>query len=83
METTELVSRMRNESNEVKNSIGGTNAFRSIMETVIKYHTEIIGDFDVFKNRTVKEIAEIVETKHTIKDIESVKNIYELEKKGK
>lgn len=81
MKTIEIVKKMRNESAEVKTSIGGTKSFRSIMYTVCDFNSEITDD-GLGRIRSNDEIAEIVEKKHSREEIESVINTYELEKKG-
>ena len=82
MKTQDLVKKMRNESKEVQNSVGGTHSYRSVMNTVLSNHIEMIGNYDDSRFRTDHEISEIVEKIHSVEEIKSVKNIYDLKSKG-
>lgn len=76
METKKLVSKMRNETQEVKNSIGGHPHYRAVMNTILKNSIQMIGDYDDSRRRTSLEISKIVENKHSKEEIEFCKNTY-------
>lgn len=83
MKTEKLVKKMRNESKEVKSSVGGRVEYRRIMDTVLDNIYEVDENTFESRMRSDREIADIVETKHTTKDIDVCKNIYQLEAQGR
>lgn len=75
MTTTKLVSTLRNESKEVKSSVGGTDNFRSVMDFVLSNSYYDDENLESTK-RSEKEMAKLLESNFSSEVLDSVKEIY-------
>jgi hypothetical protein len=76
MTTTEMVKKMLNESNEVKQSVGGTKQFRQVIEFVLLNSRYLDDEKMEEKTRTPNQIAMLVEENFDEKIINEAKSVY-------
>lgn len=81
MTTTQLVTRMLNESKEVQHSTGGLPAYRNVMNALegktLDFSAETGSEIGRFRKHY--EIADMITKECALADIEACKNVYALE----
>jgi len=77
MKTSQMVTKMLNESKAVKNSAGGIKQFRQIIDFVLSNQRYQDDDLMNEVERTPRQIAALVEKEFDPETIEKAKSVYE------
>lgn len=76
MTTTELVSKIRKESKEVKSSFGGTKSYRAICDFIMNNDVDYKEDWSSATRLKSSEIAKKVEQNFSSEQINNAKTVY-------
>jgi len=77
MTTIELVKKLKRESSEVKNSVGGAMFFRNVMDTMLSLNNGVYDEkFNYSHHRSDEEIAQELEKQCSTEDILQTKSLF-------